>query len=135
MAVVMFITTNYSKSLRLDAIRKLSGNIKVQTKSDDIIIEIASRKDQIVFSSTNTTSASWDDTIEDTPLVIDASNCFTAAEILYSFGTVQNDQLAEKLMEKANATIQTINRNSPNQITSAVSTTEGFNGDNLGTFN
>jgi len=135
MAVVMFVTINYTEQIRIDAIHELSGNIKVQTKSNGTIIEIASRKDQKVFKATNTTAAGLDDSIQDTPLIIDASNCLVAAEILRSFGTVQNDQLAEQLINKANDSIQTINGNSPTQISPDIQKTSGFNAENNGTFN
>lgn len=135
MAVVMFTTTNYTEQLRLDAIRDLSGNIKVQTKSDSIIIEIASRKDQMVFDATNLLAINLDDTIPNTPLVIDASNCYTAAEILRSFGTIQNDLLATTLTEKADGIVQQINGESAIQKSPSVRKTTGVNGDNDGTFN
>lgn len=135
MAVSMFTTDNYTEAIRLAAIRDLSGNIKVQTKSNDIIIEIASRKDQMVFDATDTTSTSFDDTTPDTPLVIDASNCYTAAEILRSFGTVQNDQLATTLTEKADGIVEQINGESAIQKTPSVRKTQGVDGDNDGTFN
>lgn len=135
MAVSMFVTGDYTEELRLQAIRDLSGNIKIQTKSDAVIIEIASRKDQIVFELTNTISTDWGDLIPNTALVIDASNCYTAAEILRSFGTAQNDLLATELTEKADTTIQSINGNSTIQQTPDILTTQGFNADNEGTFN
>jgi len=135
MAVEMFVTTNYTEQLRLDAIRDLSGNIKVQTKSNDIIIEIASRKDQMVFDATNLLAINLDDTIPNTPLVIDASNCYTAAEILRSFGTVQNDLLATTLTEKADRIVAQINGESTNRKTPSVLKTQGVNGDNDGNFN
>lgn len=135
MAVSMLTTDNYTEAIRLTAIRDLSGNIKIQTKSNEVIIEIASRKDQMVFDATDTTSSSWDDSVSDTPLVIDASNCYTAAEILRSFGTVQNDQLATTLTEKADGIVEQINGESAIQKTPSVRKTQGVNGDNDGTFN
>lgn len=131
----MFITAIYTEDRRIKAILDLSGNIKTQTKEDDIIIEIASRKDQMVFKLTETTASDWNDSVEDTPLVVDASNCYTAAEVLRSFGTVQNDLLATELTEKADGLIQSINGESPVQKTPDVLTTQGFNADNSGTFN
>jgi len=131
----MFTTTNYTTALRLAAIRDLSGNIKVQTKSDSVIEEIASRKDQMVFDATNLLAINLDDTIPNTPLVIDASNCYTAAEILRSFGTVQNDLLATTLTEKADGIVEQINGQSTNRKTPSVRKTQGVDGDNDGTFN
>jgi len=136
MAVSIFTTTNYTSAIRYAAIRSLSGNIKETTKSDDTINDIASRKDQQVFTKTDTTSSDWDDTVEDTPLVIDASNHLVAAEILKSFGTIQNDLVAKDLIDRANELIAQINGNSQSGTIPDVQVTSGFNSTTTnGTFN
>ncbi len=131
----MFITLNYTEQLRLEAIRDLAGNVKEQTKSDDTIIEIASRKDQLVFDAINSTPADWDDSTPNTPLIIDASNCYSAIELLRGFADSQSLTEADALELKADGLIALINGTSPLSIQSSIETTEGIAGTQKGTFN
>ena len=128
----MFTTPVYTLAIRYDAIRQLAGHVKEQTISDEKINDIASRKDSKIFKLTG--KYDYTDESKDTPMVIDASNCLAAIEILRSFGTSQNAQIANDLKDKVDEIIKDINGDSTLQNIPDVTKSQGFNLSNRGTF-
>ena len=137
MVLEILTTDDYTAQIRYIAIRKLAGNIKEATRTDDELDDIISRMDARVFSLTD--NSNWDEDNPDTANVISASNCYAAAEILMSFGTANNTDIAKKLSEKSDAIIALINGVSVDGTTviaaGPIRKTLGFNAPNQGTFN
>lgn len=129
----MLVGSFLTKSSRITSIRDMALNIHIETKSDDEINKIAVRKDRKVFNLTG--KSDWTDTDEKFPLIIDASNCYTAIEILS--GIASSDALADAaaLQTKADELIKEINGESTLMDNSETVTTEGISGTNNGTFN
>jgi len=132
-ATEMLVGGPYDKATRITSIRNLAADVHTETISDDEINIIATRKDSKVFQLTDTYT--WIDTDEKFPLVIDASNCYTAAELLRGFADSQSLTEADALELKADGLIQQINDTSPISISSAIETTSGIIGTQNGTFN
>ena len=136
MVLTILTTEDYTEQIRYIAIRKLAGNIKDVTRTDDDLNDIISRMDARVFKLTD--NANWDEDNPDTPNVITASNCYAAAEILNSFGNAANTDIAKNLGEKADAIIALINGVSTDGTTlkaGPLRKTLGFNASNKGTLN
>jgi len=130
----MLVGSFLTKAERIKSIRELALSIKTETLPDDDINKIAVRKDRRVFNLT--AKSDWTDTDEKFPLVIDASNCYTAIEILMGVATPDALSEADALTLKANETIKEINDQSPLAITNETLTTEGIgSSNNKGHFN
>lgn len=132
-ATAMLVSTFFTKAKRITSIRELSMNIQTETFSDTDIEKTAIRKDNKVFNLT--AKFDWIDTDEHFPMVIDASNCFTAVEILRGIGTSDAQAEATALETKAENLIKEINGNSPLLVKPETLTTDGIGGNDQGTFN
>lgn len=122
-----------TKEVRINSIRNLAADVHAETISDDEINIIAIKKDSKVFDLTN--NSTWTDTDAQFPLVIDASNCYTATELLRGFADSQSLTEADALEKKADEIIKQLNNVSLLAVSSAVETTEGIAGEQKGTFN
>lgn len=133
-ATEMLVSTLYTKAIRITSIRNMAANVKTETIDDDEINISAIKKDNKVFNLTD--KFDWVDTDEKFPLVIDASNCYTAIEFLRGFGDSQSLTEADALELKANELILEINGNSPLEVQGQVTKTAGITDTNpQGTFN
>jgi len=126
-------TSIYTKSQRIESIRNMAADIHTETMPDSEINIIATRKDNKVFNLTSTFD--WTETDSEFPLVIDASNCYTAAEILRGLTDSQYLQEANDLESKADLLIEEINGQSVVGMISTTETTTGIGGTQNGTFN
>ena len=129
----MLVGSFLTKAARITSIRDMALNIQIETKPDDEINKIAVRKDRKVFNLT--ANSDWVDTDEKFPLVIDASNCYTAIEILSGIATSDALADASALQTKADELIKEINDTSILLDNSFTITTSGIGGENNGTFN
>jgi len=129
----MLIGAFLTKAARITSIRDMALNIQTETKSDADINKIAVRKDRKVFNLTG--KSDWIDTDEKFPLVVDASNCYTAIEILSGIATSDALSDAAALQIKADELIKEINDESTLMNDSETVTTAGIGGENNGTFN
>lgn len=131
-ATEMLVGSFLTKTARIASIRDMALNIQTETKSDDEINKTAVRKDRKVFNLTG--KSDWVDTDEKFPLVVDASNCYTAIEILMGIATPDALSNAAALQIKADDLIKEINDESTLMVNSETVTTEGIGGENNGTF-
>lgn len=132
-ATEMLVGGPFDKPTRINSIRNLAADVHTETISDDEINIIAIRKDSKVFQLTD--NYTWTDTDEKFPLVIDASNCYTAIELLRGFADSQSLSEADALEIKADALITELNGTSPLGLSSAIESTVGIGGTQNGTFN
>lgn len=132
-ATDMVVGGPFTKEVRLTSIRKLAARVKPETITDDQITVIAIRKDSKVFNLT--AKYDWSETDAEFPLFIDASNCYTAMELLHGFADSQSLQEEASLELKVNGLIQEINGKSLIQESSTTLTTDGIGGEQKGTFN
>ena len=136
MVLTILTTEDYTEQIRYIAIRKMAGNIKDVTRTDDELNDIVSRMDARVFKLTD--NSNWEDDNPDTPNVISASNCYAAAEVLTSFATATSNETAKTLTEKADGIIALITGVSTDGTVlqgGPMTKTRGFNGPNKGTLN
>ena len=127
----MIVNDTYTQQVRRDSIRLLSGRIDDFTITNDELEIIAERADTFIFESVN--QHTWTGEEEDFPLLISASNCTAAAEILRGIGGSANETMANDLNEKVSVIIDTLNGNSPQQVQPSADTTSGIN-NQAGTF-
>lgn len=124
MALVVFVTTDYTIAKRRSDTRKLAGNINSNDISDAELDDIFVRKDVDVFSGTN--KFDWLETDRDVLLVIDASNHLAAAEIIQGIPG-HNPQEVTNLLNEANRQIKRINGNTVEQTAVSAAKTNGIN--------
>ena len=124
-------TTDITKAIRYDDVRRLSGKINDTTLSDEDASEIIHRWDDYVIGLAGFTS--WDNADTRTKKVITASNFFSAAEKLGGLGGAENKAEADRLTKLANAMVKTINSNSELSVKPTTCTTKGVNNQS-GTF-
>lgn len=132
-ATEMLVGGPYTKAVRIESIRNLAADVHSETIDDDEINIVATRKDSKVFQLTDTFD--WVDTDPEFPLIIDASNCYTAAELLRGFADTQSLTEADALDAKADILIQEINGMSVTASIATTVTTTGIGGTQNGTFN
>jgi len=127
-------TAIYTLSDRITSIRNLAADVHAETITSEEIRIIATKKDSDVFKLTD--NYTWTETDAEFPLVIDASNCLTAVELLRGFGDSQSLTEADALDLKAIGLIETINGMSETGVIAAIEQTTGIGDENkLGTFN
>jgi len=132
-ATEMLVGEPYTKPVRITSIRNLAADVHVETISDDEIEIIAIRKDTKVFDLTE--NSTWSETDAKFPLVIDASNCYTAVELLRGFADSQSLTEADTLELKADELIKQLNDIASSlTITPDILKTAGFNCTPNGTF-
>lgn len=123
----------YTETARFISIRNLAFNIKTDTLPDTELKITTLRKDSKVFKLTK--KIDWLSTDQDFPQVINASNCFTAVEILRGIATPQALSEADAVEKKAYETIKEINGQSDIIPDGVTTTTDGIGGEMQGTFN
>jgi len=82
--MAMIVNATYTQQVRRDNIRLLSGRIDVFTITDAELEIIGERADFFIFDSVG--QFLWTGLEEDFALLISASNCTAAAEILRGIG-------------------------------------------------